>query len=107
MQFPYDTKLVLPLSVAHQIQSLLQHAIALESKWMSNNNSFNILHKLEVPDVGYFDHKEPTYDATTLSKQDVQVWIDEMTAALKENDVTSASKDLLSPENWKKLKVPS
>ena len=99
MQFSYET-LDMPLSVAHQIQTLLTQAETVTSTY-TGGQSIYYLRDYTPPTVGIAKDKGVLHDARALSETQLEAWLDDAKRAVESG---YKADDVMAPAEWAKLK---
>ena len=100
----WSAKVLLPLDLAHKLQTILTEAVGLEREYVSSSRGEYLwLKKYPVPDVSVLDPDAIVFDATMLERKAAGQWRDEVNGGLK-NDAEAKIEDCLTPEQWLKLR---
>jgi hypothetical protein len=104
VKFDYMT-LYMPLSVAHQIQTLLVHAVKMDSTYAPAGQAYQLLKDYNAPAVevyGVGDQKV-LFDGRGIPDAVLREWSNVTDEGLKLT-LGALAKDCLTPQQWLKIK---
>jgi hypothetical protein len=96
-------KILVPLSIAHQLQALLTQATLVTSNYGTPNKQYTLELDYEVPNVEVWRTPRVLFDAKGMGAPQVRNWEEEVRKAMDADDDVDAA-NCVSPKCWLKIK---
>jgi hypothetical protein len=102
IQFNYS-KLLMPLSVAHQLQALLTQATVVTSNYGTPNKQYTLELDYEVPNVEVWRTPRVLFDAKGMGPSQLRDWEETVRKAMDADGDADAA-NCVPPKEWLKIK---